>query len=325
MTMTLSFTPIRARALCAAVLLAFCAVAVVAALALAPAARADTSRSTGPVAGAAAWEPISNGDEGGRVRDLQRRLHLHVDGTFGDGTEAAVRAFQRRHGLDDDGIVGATTWRAIKPASRSRRARRRSTRSAGRMQTRGPSVRLLQRRLGISADGVFGPGTQDAVVSFQRGRGLEADGVVGPATWHALGVRGRRPKLKLRVSGGGKVGGPAAVRKLVRAANRIATLPYKWGGGHGRWTDSGYDCSGTVSYVLHGAGRLNVTLDAGQFMSYGVAGRGRWVTIYANHGHTFMVIKGRRYDSSSIHENGSRWADRSRPTEPFVARHPPGL
>ena len=319
MTMTLSSTPIRARALGAVILLAVSAATV------APGAHAEATRSAGAVAGAAAWQPISNGDDGGRVRDLQRRLHLHVDGMFGDGTESAVRAFQRRHGLDDDGIVGAATWRAIKRASGSRSARRRSTRSANRMQTRGPSVRLLQRRLGISADGVFGPGTQDAVVRFQRAHGLEADGVVGPRTWRALGVRSRRPKLKLRVSGGGKVGGPAAVRKLVRAANRIATLPYKWGGGHGRWSDSGYDCSGTVSYVLHAAGRLNVTLDAGQLMSYGVAGRGRWVTIYANHEHTFMVIHGRRYDSSALHETGSRWSRRMRPTDPFVARHPPGL
>ncbi len=277
-----------------------------------PASYGDSTLSQRPTASAAAWQPLAEGDQGGRVRDLQSRLHLTADGVFGSATAAAVRAFQSRHGLNPDAIVGAATWAAIKRAAST--------------PSKATAVKLLQRLLGLSQDGVFGPATQAAVINFQSSHGLGADGVVGPMTWRALGVNSQQPKLeRVTNTNSASPDSPAAVAMIVRAANRIATLPYKWGGGHGQWSDSGYDCSGTVSYVLHGAGRLQATLDAGELMSYGVAGRGRWVTIYANHGHTFMVINGRRYDSSALDENGSRWAKRLRPTGQFVARHPVGM
>ena len=88
------------------------------------------------------------------------------------------------------------------------------------------------------------------------------------------------------------------MRRIIAAGNRIADKPYKYGGGHGQWEDSGYDCSGSVSYALHGAGYLNSALTSGGFMSWGSPGRGRWVTIYAAPGHVYMVINGRRFDTS---------------------------
>jgi hypothetical protein len=267
---------------------------------------------------------------GARVKVLQRDLGIApADGIFGHGTSRAVKRFQRRHHLHADGIVGAATWSMIR---RSRHGAHASAVAGSggraRVQRRGGSVRLLQRKLGIGADGVFGPGTASAVKSFQRGHGLTADGIVGPGTWQALGVGGRHPVLKRAGLRGGLLAVPRHVmllRRAVAAGNRIAYKPYIYGGGHGSFRAAGYDCSGSVSYVLHGMGRLSAPLDSGELMHYGKPGRGRFVTIYANAGHAFMVINGRRYDTSGRAASGSRWGPGMRSTAGYVARHPPGL
>jgi hypothetical protein len=118
---------------------------------------------------------------------------------------------------------------------------------------------------------------------------------------------------------------PGAIFRGVAAGNRIAGLPYRYGGGHGSFSDSAYDCSGSVSYVLHAMGRLGRPQDSGQLMSYGAPGRGRWVTIYAAPGHVFMMIRGRRFDTTGRSETGSRWQRSDRSTGGYVVRHPPGL
>ena len=112
---------------------------------------------------------------------------------------------------------------------------------------------------------------------------------------------------------------------MIAAANRIAYKPYKYGGGHGSFRDSGYDCSGSVSYALHGGGLLRVPRDSGGFTSYGRPGRGRHITIYANSGHAYMVINGRRFDTSARRISGSRWTSQARSSAGYVARHPAGL
>jgi len=279
-------------------------------------------------------KPLKYKSHGTRVKVLQRDLGIApADGIFGHGTSKAVKRFQRRHGLHADGIVGAATWSMIR-RSRHRARTSSATRSAGRsaggvrVTGRGASVRLLQRKLGIGADGVFGPGTLSAVKSFQRAHDLTADGVVGPGTWQALGVRGSHPVLKRTGLHGAATVVPRHVillRRAVAAGNRIAFKPYIYGGGHGSFHAAGYDCSGSVSYVLHGMGRLDAPLDSSQLMSYGKPGPGRYVTIYANAGHAFMVINGRRYDTSGRSASGSRWGPGQRSTAGYVARHPSGL
>jgi len=118
---------------------------------------------------------------------------------------------------------------------------------------------------------------------------------------------------------------PAAVKRIIAAGNVIARAPYKWGGGHGRWRDEGYDCSGSVSFALHFAGLLEGPLTSGGLMSWGEAGRGRWVTVYANDGHVFLEVAGIRFDTSGARRTGSRWQPQVRPGDGYVARHPPGL
>jgi peptidoglycan hydrolase-like protein with peptidoglycan-binding domain len=263
--------------------------------------------------GAAHAKPLKRGSEGPRVEQLQRWLGISADGIFGSGTRRAVKRFQRSHGLTADGIVGPVTWSTLK------RGRARRTSSGGGKRS---AVVLLQRELGIGADGIFGPATEAAVKSFQRSHGLTADGIVGPATWSALGHAGRSTIVKRRGSGGG---GPDVVARVVRAANRIQSKPYKYGGGHGRWNDSGYDCSGSVSYALHGGGLLSSALTSGGFMRYGAPGKGRRITIYASPSHVYMVVDGRRFDTTGRNESGSRWQASDRSSAGYVVRHPPGL
>src|SRR4051812_10365509 len=279
--------------------------------------------------GALALPTLHHGDRGRSVVRLQHALHIGADGVFGRGTVHAVKRFQRRHGLHADGVVGGATWRMIRRSIHHRRTVARAASGGTRGVTgRGPSVSLLQNHLGLAADGVFGPGTYRAVKRFQRRHGLTADGIVGAATWSAMGIGGTHPVLKrTRLRGGGhtRPGLPAAVSRAIAAANRIAGLPYRFGGGHRSFADSGYDCSGSVSYVLHGAGRLSSPLDSSQLMSYGSAGRGRFITIYANPGHAYMVIRGRRYDTTGRAQTGSRWQPHGRSSAGYVVRHPPGL
>jgi peptidoglycan hydrolase-like protein with peptidoglycan-binding domain len=120
---------------------------------------------------------------------------------------------------------------------------------------------------------------------------------------------------------------PQQVKDVIAAANAITDKPYRYGGGHGRWEDSGYDCSGAVSYALHGADLIDTQMDSTGLESWGVNGAGQWITVYANSGHAYAVIAGLRFDTSGgAHgESGPRWRTTARPTSGYVARHPDGL
>ena len=306
--------------------------------------RAATATSTGSVRVRAARSPGVDtrpavarvARRGGGVVQLQRKLGVPADGVFGPRTERALKRWQRRHGLVADGIAGPATRRAMglghgpvlkrkRPGGRRRGGHGRRVRHS--RPARGGGVRALQRVLGVSADGVFGPATERALKRWQRAHGLMADGIAGPQTRAKMGL-GSGPVLKRKGSGrrhssGG--GESSALQGVIAAANRIATKPYKYGGGHGSFTDTGYDCSGSVSYALHGGGLLSSPLDSGDFMSYGAPGHGRHITIYANPNHVFMTIDGRRFDTSARFETGSRWTSTPRGTSGYVVRHPRGF
>ena len=108
---------------------------------------------------------------------------------------------------------------------------------------------------------------------------------------------------------------PEAVKQIIEAGNGIARTPYMWGGGHGKWQDTGYDCSGSVSFVLAAAGLLSGPLASGPLMSWGEPGKGKWVTIYANDGHVFLEVAGIRFDTSAQRVTGSRWINEMRSTD----------
>ena len=118
---------------------------------------------------------------------------------------------------------------------------------------------------------------------------------------------------------------PPEVRAIFEAGNTIARSPYKWGGGHGRWRDNGYDCSGSVSYALNAGGFVNASMPSGGYMRWGKPGKGKWITIYTNPGHIFMVVAGVRFDTVARGQTGSRWINSMTGTSGYVARHPAGF
>ncbi|HET9719907.1 MAG TPA: peptidoglycan-binding protein [Solirubrobacteraceae bacterium] len=219
----------------------------------------------------------------------------------------------------------------------------------------GADVRVLQRDLtavGIWTfnSGVFSEGTKIHVKRFQQRSHLLADGVVGPQTARVLSRMAKRRLAKAADTSGGEgagptassapagkatlnsqglavapAGAPAVIQNVIAAANQIAFKPYVYGGGHASWDSSGYDCSGSVSYALHGGGLLSTPYDSTQFESYGASGFGKWITIYANAGHAYMKIAGLFFDTAaqSTSNGNDRWSTtRISPLSGFVIRHP---
>ncbi len=135
------------------------------------------------------------------------------------------------------------------------------------------------------------------------------------------------PTGKARLVGGKAVAptnAPARVKAVIAAANRIRNKPYIWGGGHGRWEDNGYDCSGSVSYALHGGNFLSSPLPSGPLESWGHRGAGRWISVYANSGHAYAVIAGLRWDTSMTAGDGPGWSKQMRSSAGYIVRHPSG-
>ncbi len=203
---------------------------------------------------------------------------------------------------------------------------------------RGHDVRVLQDFLTIAGyrtrvTGYFGPGTKRGVIAFQSANHLTANGVFFYADSQKLRSlvaikEGNGPVGRGTISHGLAVpplNAPPVIREVIAAANKIAFKPYIFGGGHGSFNSSGYDCSGSVSYALHGGGLLSSPLDSSSFESYGKAGKGRWITIWTNAGHAYMYVAGLRFDTSAQSSTGgSRWTTESRSNAGFIDRHPRG-
>jgi cell wall-associated NlpC family hydrolase len=200
---------------------------------------------------------------------------------------------------------------------------------------RGHDVRELQSsltRLGqpTTADGVFGRATRRSVRGYERAEELRVDGRVSRR--QARGMQARlaevAPLAEATLEGRTAVapdGAPQPVVDAIAAANRITRKPYRYGGGHQRFRDSGYDCSGAVSYVLHGAGLLDRPLDSSGLARWGTRGPGAWITVYANAGHAYVVIAGLRFDTSGRGESGPRWRPEPRSPRRYRVRHLEGL
>lgn len=209
----------------------------------------------------------------------------------------------------------------------------------------GADVRQLQRyltRAGITttADGVFGPRTERSVKRFERAEERRVNGVVSRRDAHALrrAVREAEDQPTVPESPAGEeatlgadglavapASAPPEVVAVIEAGNRIATKPYRYGGGHGRWEDRGYDCSGSVSYALHGGGLLDGALDSTGLMSWGERGKGTWITVYASRAHAYLVVAGLRFDTSARRRTGNRWSATMRSPRGYRKRHPAGL
>jgi cell wall-associated NlpC family hydrolase len=121
------------------------------------------------------------------------------------------------------------------------------------------------------------------------------------------------------------LGAPPVVQAVIQAGNQIARLPYRYGGGHATWIDTAYDCSASISFAFAAAGMISAPMVSGELAQWGDPGPGRWITIYANGGHTFMFVAGLRFDTGGLGATGSRWQATSRGTAGFAVRHPPGL
>jgi peptidoglycan hydrolase-like protein with peptidoglycan-binding domain len=206
----------------------------------------------------------------------------------------------------------------------------------------GSDVRQLQRYLDqagydTSADGAFGPATRRSVMSFERAEQRRVNGRASRAEQRMVRARAsaatpdepEAPTEKAHLTSSGLAVAPASapdeVKAIIEAGNAIATKPYKYGGGHARWNDTGYDCSGSVSYVLHAAGLLSRALDSTEFMSWGERGRGTWVTVRTNPSHAYLIVAGLRFDTSALRATGNRWTEQMRSASGYRGRHPDGL
>jgi peptidoglycan hydrolase-like protein with peptidoglycan-binding domain len=209
----------------------------------------------------------------------------------------------------------------------------------------GTDVEALQRYLDESGyettvDGQFGPATARSVRGFESAEQRAVDGKATRSEQRLVRSRAEDAEAEpdpeaeptgedAYVDDSGLAVAPASapqeVQAIIAAGNEIATKPYKYGGGHGRFRDSGYDCSGSISYALHGAGLLDSPLDSTGFMSWGERGKGDWVTVYGNAGHAYMTVAGLRFDTSARKSSGNRWSETTRSARGYRVRHPEGL
>jgi peptidoglycan hydrolase-like protein with peptidoglycan-binding domain len=292
----------------------------------------------------------------------QAGFKVKTDGKFGTGTLRAVKRFQRASRLKPTGTVDKKTVAALKRALRGSSANVNGGYDPDNPDTShhslgdripvergmsGHDIRVLQdflTRAGfkVAIDGEFGASTEKAVEKFETAQSRTVDGIMDAGDIDALRTlageadpgAGTQPTQlapgdRAQIGPDGLAIAPASappqVQAIIAAGNQIASKPYKYGGGHGKWNDTGYDCSGSVSYALHGAGLLDTAMPSGDFTDWGDPGPGQWVTLYAKSSHMFMVVAGIRFDTSGRTKNNTRWQADMRSTSGYTAVHPPGL
>ena len=236
---------------------------------------------------------LRQGHTGKDVRSLQRYLNragvdTDVDGVFGSGTKRAVRTFEEAQRRKVDGLVSRNDVAVLKDVAINGGAVASAAATGGALPKN-----MKPKPLPAPKPLALGPGMVATV------------GDDGLATAPLLA--------------------PPVVQAVIAAGNKIAHLPYIYGGGHGKWEDAGFDCSGSVSYALHGAGLLEESMASGGFMKWGDPGPGQWITIYANAGHMYMVVAGLRFDTSGRSRAGTRWQADMRSNSGYTVVHPPGL
>jgi peptidoglycan hydrolase-like protein with peptidoglycan-binding domain len=286
------------------------------------------------------------------IRRLQARHGLTVDGVVGPATWSVIGVHSQEMLTPPATALPQPHPHPHSSAATAVAAGGKNAPDTGEAATAGSgAVWRLQAALRMQPDGTFGPETEAAIRRLQARHGLPVDGVVGPATWSVIGISTEGtltpPASALAhsqpgsaegsggsssgegsgasSSAGGGSEGSSVVARVIAAGEEIANRPYVYGGGHGSFQSAGYDCSGSVSYALHGGGLLSSPEDSSALESYGEAGPGRHITIYANAGHAFMVVDGRRFDTVAQQETGSRWSSSMTSTSSYVARHPAGL
>jgi cell wall-associated NlpC family hydrolase len=262
------------------------------------------------------------------LKRLQAALRLPVDGEFGPETFAAIERLQARHGLSVDGVVGPQTWKVIgvdketelnPPASAlppEPEPEPAATEVAG-----AGGVAAGGEPVAVAADSSAAGGAEQRPAVSSEAPAESAPVHEASSSGGGEGSSEGMPSSSSTSSAGG---GEGSVGRVIAAGNEIATRPYQWGGGHGSFQSNGYDCSGSVSYALHGAGLLNSPQDSSELEHYGESGPGKHITIYANAEHTFMVVNGKRFDTVAQAETGSRWSSSTTSTSGYVVRHPTG-
>jgi peptidoglycan hydrolase-like protein with peptidoglycan-binding domain len=292
-------------------------------------ATANPAATTPTVREASVLQTSAATNDAADVITLQQALGIAADGNFGAETTAAVEAFQTAHGLTADGVVGAGTRTALGLGDGP--TLQQSDASGG---TTGPGTAAATPTADPTA-------TTDAATTTTTTTATTTDSTGTAAT--TTDSSGTAATTANPTTAGATTSTPAtstttdtttsttpanvtvALSEMIQAATQIATLPYIWGGGHGSFVSPGYDCSGSVSYVLHAGGLLSVPEDSTGLESYGAPGPGQYITVYASGGHAWMTIDGRRFDTVALSETGSRWADGGGEFAGYVVRHPVGF
>jgi cell wall-associated NlpC family hydrolase len=239
---------------------------------------------------------LKEGHKGSDVKTLQKYLarvgiEMTADGVFGAGTKAAVRTFEEAQRRKVDGKVTRTDAKVIKDVALNGGAVASAAATGGALPK---NQKMVIPAPAPPPPPVFGPGMA---------------ATVGPDGLAVIPVLA-----------------PMPIQAVIAAGNKIAKMPYIYGGGHGKWEDAGYDCSGSVSYALHGGGLLEAAMPSGNFMKWGEPGPGQWVTIYANGGHVYMTVAGLRFDTSGRTKSGTRWqAASERDGKGYTVVHPVGF